>query len=113
VETSWKPIAAGVLAIIGGSLKVLVGLGAYLYLTRFSSFDVSPSTAGAIVAALLAVGVTAIVGGSYAVRRRRWGLALAGTICAIVPPLFTAGILSTVWVTISRSEFEKQNISRR
>ncbi len=105
MEDTWKPTAAGVLAIIGGTLKILVALGACLYLDRFSSLDAPPKVTAAIAAALMAVGVVAIVGGSFAVRRRRWGLALAGAICAIVPPLFTLGILSTVWVAISKREF--------
>jgi hypothetical protein len=105
MQESWKPTAAGVLAIIGGTLKMLAALVAWLYLARFRSLDIPPSLATVIIAVLLAVGVVAITGGSFAVRRSHWGLALAGAICAIVPPFFTLGILSTVWVTISRREF--------
>ena len=106
METTWKPTAAGVLAIIGGILKMLAAFSTWLYLARFSSLDIPPSLVTAIVAALLASGAVAVLGGSFAVRRSHWGLALAGAIRAIVPPLFTLGILSTVWVTISRREFQ-------
>jgi len=104
MEATWKPIAAGVLAIIGGTIKILVALSACLYLGRLPSPDIPPLVAAAIVAVLLAAGVIAVVGGSFAVRRRRWVLALAGAICAIVPPLFSLGILSTVWAAISTRE---------
>lgn len=105
METTWKPTAAGVLTMIGGTLKVLAALGTWVYLTRFSSLDIPSSLVMAISATLLVSGTVAVMGGSFAVRRRRWGLALAGAICAIVPPLFSLGILSTVWVTIARREF--------
>jgi len=40
---------------------------------------------GAIIGAPLIIwGIVPIVGGIYALRRRRWGLALAGSICSLI-----------------------------
>ena len=36
------------------------------------------------MAPLMLIGIVAIVGGVFALYRRIWGLALAGTICAVV-----------------------------
>jgi hypothetical protein len=52
----------------------------------------------------LVFGVVALVGGIYALKRRRWGLALAGSILA----LFTGGVLgllSIIFVTLGKKEF--------
>jgi len=38
------------------------------------------------------VGTVAIVGGIYALKRRRWGLALAGSICVLILGIALGGI---------------------
>jgi len=45
------------------------------------------------------------VGGVFALRRRFWGLALAGSICALSGAT-VLGILAIVFVVMGRSEFE-------
>ena len=62
-------------------------------------------TIGVLLALFLATGVVAIVGGIQALKRRRWGLALAGSICALLPPSTLLGVISTVFVTLARDEF--------
>jgi hypothetical protein len=62
-KRTWKPIAAGVLCIIAGFIAVIFGIA---------------------FAPLIVFGIIAIVGGIYALRRRIWGLALAGSICALI-----------------------------
>ena len=48
-----------------------------------------------------------IVGGIFALRRRVWGLALAGAICAfLVPAGFILGILAIIFVAMGKREFE-------
>ena len=56
--------------------------------------------------AMVTVGIVAIIGGVYAIRRRNWGLALAGSILA-VPGIPPAGVLALVLVAISRKEFNR------
>jgi hypothetical protein len=88
--------AGGILSIIGGALAVMAG-GAGVGLT-IANIDmvtrwVTPSMyteiyagmiRGAILAAsFFAVGIVAIVGGVSAVKRKNFGLSLAGAICAL------------------------------
>ena len=53
---------------------------------------------------LLALGIVAIVGGVSAIRRRNFGLSLAGAICAL--PSNILGILAIIFVSVSKKEFE-------
>jgi len=63
-----------------------------------------------MVMSLLAV--VAIVGGIFALRKRRWGLALAGSICAIFAgvPLYLAGlglgIPAVVFTALGKEHFK-------
>ncbi len=54
----------------------------------------------------LVLGIVSILGGISALQRKRWGLALAGAICAVLPTQTLLGILAIVLVSISRDEFE-------
>jgi len=53
------------------------------------------------------LGAVAIAGGIYALKRRVWGLAFAGAICAfLIPPPFVLGILAIIFVVMGKGEFE-------
>jgi hypothetical protein len=54
----------------------------------------------------VALGVVAIVGGVSALRRRSFGLSLAGGICAL--PSVILRILAVIFVSLSKREFEAQ-----
>ena len=54
---------------------------------------------------LLIVGILPIIGGIYALQRRKWGLALAGSIAAIFGSSLM-GILATIFTALSKDEFE-------
>jgi len=68
MEKTWKPTTAGILAIIAGALQVIVGIviaavgsiGWFFGMPWFS----------AIGAPLIILGVIAVIGGTYALRRR-------------------------------------------
>jgi hypothetical protein len=107
MEKTWKPTTAGVLAIIAGALQVIFGLviaavgsiGWFVGILWFS----------AIGAPLIIFGIIAIVGGIYALRRRIWGLALAGSICALFPviaPSSVLGLLAIIFVSLGKGEFK-------
>jgi len=51
-----------------------------------------------------ALGIVAIVGGISARRRKRYGLSLAGAICAL--PSHILGVLAVVFVALRKREFE-------
>jgi len=104
MEKTWKPTTAGILCIIAGAISVIIGIviaaiggiGWFFGMPWFS----------AIGAPLIIVGIIAIVGGSCALRRRVWGLALAGSICALLPPGTILGILAIIFVSLGKGEFE-------
>ena len=52
----------------------------------------------------LAFGIISLVGGIQAIRRKAWGLALAGSILAI-PASAVLGILSIIFVSLGKQEF--------
>ena len=50
--------------------------------------------------------MVAVIVGTFALRRRTWGLALAGAICALFPPhVALLGILAIIFVALSKDEF--------
>ena len=104
MEKTWKPTTAGILAIIAGALQVIFGIvvaavgsiGWFFGMGWLSAFG----------APLIIVGIIAIVGGIYALKRSLWGLALAGSICALVGPWFILGVLAIIFVSLGKREFK-------
>jgi hypothetical protein len=117
-----KSTVGGILSIVAGALGVLGGL-LLLLLTAFASsifndptiFGGTTSTDqqfitvitvvyGALGVFNLIVGALGIVGGIFAIQRKRWGWALAGAIagCFSFLPL---GVGAVVLVAMARSEF--------
>ena len=95
-----KPTTAGILDIISAVFILGQGFGCLLQW----------HIAGApiIFAVCVIAGILAIAGGIYALRRKRWGLALAGSICAL-PSLYTwfLGIIAIILTVRSKREFER------
>ena len=104
MQETWKPTVGGILAIIGGAIEMILGIvvatvgsiGWFFGMPWFS----------AIGAPLIVFGIIAIVGGIYALRRKIWGLALAGSISALLGPWFVLGILAIIFVALGKGEFE-------
>jgi hypothetical protein len=105
MEKTWKPTTAGILAIVAGAIQVIFGtlctagvgfLGGILGIAWLS----------VICTPLVIFGIIAITGGICALRRRIWGLALAGAVLALVGPWFILGILAIVFVSLGKREFE-------
>jgi len=113
---TWKPTTAGVLEIVAGAFQLVAGAATILVaggvaggmrlaeLPRFSLLIPLPVIAG-IGLPLLVLGTIALLGGISALQRRRWGLALAGGICTLLPMQTLLGILAIVFVAMSRDEF--------
>ena len=115
--------AGGVLSIVGGAFEVIgAGMAAAVVVSAFigssvAPFHCMPSIRGVwpeyviraapiwlcVVAFGVVLGVVAIVGGVSAMRRKRFGLSLAGAICAL--PSGILGILAIVFVAPSKGEF--------
>jgi hypothetical protein len=105
MEKTWKPTVAGVLTIIAGVLEAIIGL---LFAAGIGILGgvVGMGWLSIIFAPLIIFGIIAIVGGVCALRRRIWGLALAGSICALIGPWFLLGILAIIFVSLGKREFE-------
>jgi hypothetical protein len=114
---TWKPMTGGILAIVAGAMDVAFGfmllfLGGVLssILAAFGApemlfFVPFPILLG-VAAPFFILGTLAIVGGSCAIRRMTWPLALAGAICALFPPqLMILGVTAIVFIVLGKDEF--------
>jgi hypothetical protein len=125
VQKTWKPTVAGILNIIAGVFNLLGAIGVIIGIIVFVSVGVSPlfeemwrelaylgiglnfliiiMVIFAIFSAI--VGILPLLGGIYALQRKKWGLALTGSIAAILgsTPL---GIAATIFTALSKDEFE-------
>jgi hypothetical protein len=82
-ERTWKPIAAGILSIILGAIFLIPGIVSFTALRLILSIiAVSSSVLWGFL--VVVPGIMPIVGGIYALRRRRWGVALAGSIVTLL-----------------------------
>ncbi len=111
---TWKPTTAGILSIIAGAIQVIFGLALSTILAiggvagAFASIPGMGGVMAAIGVPLIIIGIVAIVGGVYALKRRVWGLALAGAICAVIGPWGILGVLAIIFVAMGKGEFEQK-----
>jgi len=120
MEQTWRPTTGGILCIIAGAINVLLGLvvvvalaGAGLLMgtemVELPSELAGMSWLGVLGVPLVAMGIVSIVGGAYALKRRLWGLALAGAICSIMAGNLLYGTLAIIFISVSKSEFNGVN----
>lgn len=103
---TWMPTTAGILTIVAGAIDIILGIMVAAVAEVFGIFGGFRGL-GAIGVPMMVIGVVAIVGGIFAIRRRVWGLALAGAICALFPPhIGVLGVLSIIFVALSKKEFD-------
>ena len=108
MEKTWKPTTAGILSIVAGAGQVIGGISFGVIggsIARLSAIPGVGSIFHAIAIPIIILGIVAIVGGVYALRRRIWGLALAGSICALIGP-WLLGIPAIIFVAMGKNEFE-------
>ncbi len=58
------------------------------------------------------IGVLGIVGGVFALKKKRWGVALAGAIAGTVT-FFPCGIPAIIFVVLAKPEFSAKKPARR
>jgi hypothetical protein len=117
--------AGGILSIIGGALEVIGGgimvvliiahrvlfrlapPGTHpgIYFGRFGAVDLIWLIIVGVP--IFALGIVAIIGGISAIRRKSFGLSLAGAICAL--PSVILGILAVIFVALGKREFETED----
>jgi hypothetical protein len=112
--------AGGVLSIIAGIFQinnVVAGVTIFVAGYRMPNWELFPLLPGRLIdwasapimaspiigLPILVFGVLAVVGGVSAIRRKRFGLSLAGAICAF--PSGLLGILTVIFVSLGKREF--------
>ena len=119
-KKTWKPLVAGILNIIVGSFKLVGVLGVVVAIIAINTTsywwdpiegDLYPLTIGfvtgilIVIAIFLAVtGILSLLGGISGVQRKRWGLAVAGSIASVFGPIIL-GIPALIFTVISKDEF--------
>ncbi len=122
MEKTGKVTAAGIMTIIAGCVGI--GAGAWIALMRgaiggvagwggmygiggMTGMSALTGILGMIGRGAIGLGIVALIGGIYTLKRRCWGFSLAGAICAIilVPVGTVLGIISTVFVSKRKKEF--------
>jgi hypothetical protein len=99
--------AAGILEIVGGSLDMLAAIVLFvIVVVSAASRDGAPPALALVALAAAIIGGIAIAGGSCALRRRNWGMALAGAI-VILWPVTLLGIAALILTVLSKDEFEQ------
>ena len=104
MERTWKGTTAGVLTIIGGICGIAIGaiiatLGS-AFLWGIPGLELIAGIGGGIIA----IGVIALIGGIFTLRRQSWGFALAGAILALFP-IIPLGVLAIIFVSMGKDEF--------
>jgi len=119
--------AGGILSIVAGIFQIsnAIGLATYFLANRMPDWTLLPFLPGIhvdwwrslvhiyfdghfpiwliIAGGLLFLGILAVVGGISAIRRKRFGVSLAGAICALISGLL--GILAVIFVALGKREF--------
>jgi hypothetical protein len=114
-------MVAGILNLVVGSIRLLgfFGVTIAIIVLKTSSYwwsqfeqDVYPMTLEFIVGILIVVaififvaGVLSLLGGIYALQRKKWGLALAGSIVSVFGPIIL-GIPAIILTAMSKDEFD-------
>ena len=110
----WAPTASGVLSIVAGAGEII---GAFVLFVLAILGAVGAGMFGRALGAipfvlfgfigfwLTITGILAVIGGVLAMKRRNWGLALAGAIAALMGGGHLLGILAIVFVAIGKKEF--------
>ncbi len=107
-ERTRRPKAAGIFSIIAG----VIGLISSPLLIAYGSIATLDIAFGnwwgffllQVGFLFIPTGIIAIVGGIFSLRRKKWWIALAGSIAAIICFLFL-GIPATIFLAQSKREF--------
>ncbi len=100
----WKSLTAGIMSIIAG----MIGIGGGAIVSLMGDFV---SKSGGIFGfepfgvPTIILGIVAVVGGIFALRRKIWWLAVGGAIFAI-PCMPVLGTLAIVFIALADHEFE-------
>ena len=117
MTNSSSPVIAGVLSIVSGVIGIFISVTLILFSVFFMNIESFPmdipldfphvllqvvSMVWGII--LLVLAILAIIGGTIALQRKLWGLALAGSIVSMLV-FFPTGIAAVIFVGLSKEEF--------
>ena len=100
---TWMPTVAGICNTITGVFGLIGGLG--LLFTSGVLRDVIPLNTTLLAVVLILIGIVATTGGVYALTRRRWAVAVVGSVFASVF-LFFLGIPAIIFTALSKNDFQ-------
>ena len=117
MNKTWKPQIAGILSIVGGVIGLFACLGILIAITALGAtqqwmgdwgmywipFNVI-SILWAIGIPMFVCGVVAVTGGIFAVQRKYFPMALAGSIATFFP-VWIFGLASVILTATSHDEF--------
>ncbi|MBA7505622.1 hypothetical protein ES706_04298 [subsurface metagenome] len=110
VGGAWMPLTAGILDLVAGAIGVIVGIFVALIGGLATFFVGGVGATYGVVAIILAV--VPIVGGVFAIKRAKWGLVLAGSICALIagmlllnPLIIILAIAAIVFTILGKKHF--------
>jgi hypothetical protein len=126
MEKSWMPTVAGILDIVSGAFGLCMGL--FMTFARHAASAVpnaARQAAGAIPnasrfgmhppipagfhpwlgIALIVISILAVIGGIFALRVKNWGLALAGSIAAVISGRLL-GVLALILIVLGKKDFD-------
>jgi len=105
-------IVSGILTLIGFGLLFILSIAISIPVIELDGCDLGVGVASGILflisSILLIIGILSVFGGICASRRRNWGWALTGSICALIVE-FPLGIVSTILLALSKDDFEKDS----
>ena len=96
--------AGGILSIVAGIFQIGRGVSIAVNLRYWSGTDQNWWVIFGGCAGVL--GILAVVGGISAIRRKRFGLSLAGAICAL--PLYALGVPAVIFICLSKKDFSEE-----
>ncbi|OGO17261.1 MAG: hypothetical protein A2Z02_06035 [Chloroflexi bacterium RBG_16_48_7] len=115
-------IVSGAMGVFSGIMVAFMGIFFAVFiptLSRFDRFSSPPPFDGyfAIFAVvyggmgffLMLIGALSIVGGAFALKKRHWGWALAGSIAGSYV-FFATGIAAVIFTAMAKNEFQQSSV---
>ena len=111
MAVTWRPKTGGILSIIAGIVG-LIGSPIMIAFGTVRTLDGLLSTGDGwwgyyllqVGFLFIVIGIIAVVGGIFALIRKKWWIALTGSICAIIC-FFFLGIPATIFLAQSKRDF--------
>ena len=98
-----KPVVGGVLIILGGIIDLFFGIPLATMGTAFAGIPFFPTSMLLICGVIwIILGLIGIIGGIFAIKRKKFGLAIIGGVLTIYTGLSLIGL---ILVAISKDEF--------